>query len=342
MIQPVDLRSDTVTRPSADMVQAMASAAVGDDVLDGDPTTIALEEHTAELLGKEAALFVPSGTMANQLAIRLHCDRDDRFVCESKCHLFNYEQGGYAQLSGVPCLTLEGHNGILSADDFKTSLQPEDDHYSRTSMWAIENTHNMAGGIIQPPEAIAAIAAEARLHGISMHLDGARFFNAVVASEVKPAEMAAHFDTISVCFSKGLGAPVGSALVGSTKLIRQARRARKLLGGGMRQSGVLTAGALHALKNNVQRLREDHMAAKQLAEAISSTDGFSLLIQPQTNIVICEVDEKLGSAQQVCDQLSSQGVLALAISQNRIRFVTHLDASSRIDLACNAVHSIGH
>ncbi|HZT81959.1 MAG TPA: GntG family PLP-dependent aldolase, partial [Gemmataceae bacterium] len=254
----IDLRSDTVTRPTPGMRAAMAAAEVGDDVFDEDPTVNRLQERVAALLGKEAALFVPSGTMSNQVCVRTHTQPGDELLCDVNCHIYNYEAGGPAVLSGVTCRCVEGDCGILDVSQLDGLVRPDNEHFVRTRLVCLENTHNRGGGKVYPLEKVQAISAWARRAGLATHLDGARLWNAVVATGVPAQEWARHFDSVSVCFSKGLGAPVGSALAGPRDFVAKARRTRKLFGGGMRQAGVLAAAALYALDHHVERLAEDH------------------------------------------------------------------------------------
>ena len=327
---PIDLRSDTVTRPSPEMRKAIANCEVGDDCIDVDPTCDRLERLTAELLGKERAIFMPSGSMTNQVAVRVHCKPGDEFLCEAGCHIYNYEQGAFAQLSGVVARTVEGKNSVLDVDQLRTLIRPPNDHLVRTRLVALENTHNRGGGRVLPYESVAEICTWAHENGLRTHLDGARLFNAVAASGVAAADWAQHFDTVSVCFSKGLGAPVGSALAGPKDMIQEARRHRKLFGGGMRQCGIIAAGALYALEHNRERLGEDHANAQILAEAIRATDGLTLTpAEVDSNIVIFRVDPLLGSAAEFVAELKIQGVLSLAMSSEHIRLVTHLDVTER-------------
>ena len=322
----IDLRSDTVTKPTAEMRAAMAAAEVGDDVLDVDPTVARLQARCAELLGHEAALYVPSGTMANQIAVRLHCQAGDEFLCDADSHVYNYEQGGFAQLTGVATRTVAGRHGVLEVDQLRELIRPDNEHMVRTRMVWLENTHNRGAGRIQPYQNVVAICRWADGHGLRRHLDGARLFHAAVASGIALREWAQHFDTVSVCFSKGLGAPVGSALAGPRELIRLARRHRKLLGGGMRQAGVIAAAALYALEHHIERLAEDHVHARLLANAIREVPGLEL--QPpeiDTNMVIFRVDPALASAPELAAALQQAGLLVLAISPTKIRAVTHLD-----------------
>jgi threonine aldolase len=324
----IDLRSDTVTQPTPAMRRAMAAAEVGDDVLGADPTAARLEARIAELLGKEAALFMPSGTMSNQVAVRLHCRPGDELLCDVDSHVYNYEQGAFAQLSGVAAYPLQGNQGVLRLEQLVPRIRPQDDHLVRTRLVCLENTHNRGGGKVLPFVEVQRVCQWARNAGLSTHLDGARLFNAVVASGIEAARWAAMFDTVSVCFSKGLGAPVGSALVGPRELIRLARRHRKLFGGGMRQCGIIAAGALYALEHHVQRLAEDHQHARLLAEAIAQARGLSLAHDHvDTNIVFFNVDPRLGSARQLVADLRQEGVLMLAESERRVRALTHLDVS---------------
>jgi threonine aldolase len=322
----IDLRSDTVTRPSAAMRRAMAEADVGDDVIDRDPTVERLQDLTAELLGKEAALYMPSGSMTNQIAIRLHCQPGDEFLCEADCHVYNYEQAAFAQLSGLVARTIQGKHGILEPEQFFDKIRPENDHLVRTRLVCLENTHNRGGGTIQPLETVDTVCQWAHTHGLSTHLDGARLFNAVAASGISAERWSAGFDSVSVCFSKGLGAPVGSALAGSAEFIKRARRARKLFGGGMRQVGILAAGALFALENNRERMTLDHVHAALLGDAIREAPGLSLHPdRVETNMVIFHVDAGLGTAASFAAELGQQGLGVLPFGPQLIRLVTHLD-----------------
>jgi threonine aldolase len=325
----IDLRSDTVTRPTAEMRQAIFSAEVGDDVIDVDPTVERLQQKTAELLGKEASLYMPSGSMTNQIAIRIHCGRGDEFICEEGSHIFNYEQGAYAQLSGLAARTVIGTAGVLGVDDVADKIRPINEHMVRTRLLCLENTHNRAGGTIQPYDTLVDVTSWARSHGLQLHLDGARLFNAVVATGIDASTWAQHFDSLSVCFSKGLGAPVGSALAGSAEFIQQARHHRKLFGGGMRQAGIIAAAALYALENNIDRLKEDHANAQLLAEAVRQADDLSLVSdEVETNIIMFSVDTKPNAAAEFVGLLRDNGVSALALGPSRIRLVTHLDVSA--------------
>ncbi len=325
---PIDLRSDTVTRPTSAMRQAMATCAVGDDVIDVDPTCEELQNTVAEILGKEAAIFMPSGTMTNQIALRIHCKPGDEFLCEAGCHIYNYEQGAFAQLSGLVARTIEGECGVLRPAQLTGLVRPFNDHLVRTRLVCIENTHNRGSGRVQPYEHVQQICSWAHGQGLMTHMDGARLFNAEAATGIDAATWSQHFDTVSVCFSKGLGAPVGSALAGPKEMIREARRHRKLFGGGMRQAGTIAAGALYALRNHRTRLVEDHANAQIIAKYVAQAPG--LKITPpsiDTNIVIFDLAESLGTAPQFVGLLQQKGVLTLAIDPKQIRLVTHLDVS---------------
>ncbi|UUO08569.1 beta-eliminating lyase-related protein [Blastopirellula sp. J2-11] len=340
----IDLRSDTVTQPTTAMRQAMANAEVGDAVIDVDPTVDRLERLTAELLGKEAAVYMPSGSMTNQIAIRIHCKPGDEFLCEVGCHVYNYEQAAFAQLSGVATHTLEGEYGVLKPEQFHDGLvRPENDHMVRTRLVCLENTHNRGAGKVQPYEDVEKICRWAHAAGLQTHLDGARLFNAVAATGVSLADWGKHFDTVSVCFSKGLGAPVGSCLAGPADMMREARRHRKLFGGGMRQAGIIAAGALYGLQHNRERLTEDHEHAQILAAAIQQAAGLSLTPETvDTNIVIFRVDPKIATAAEFVSQLKEAGVAMMAISAQAVRAVTHLDVRrQQIEEAAATLKKLG-
>ncbi len=306
----------------------MTEAEVNDDVIDVDPTVDRLQKTIAEMLGKEAAMFMPSGTMTNQVAVRLHCQPGDQLICEEGCHVYNYEQGGFAQLSNVIARTVPGSNGILNVDQLRGLIQPDNEHAVRTRLVCLENTHNRGGGVILPIDGVEAICDWASENSLATHLDGARLLNAVVASGIAADRWAKKFDTISICFSKGLGAPVGSALVGSKDAIHVMRRHRKLFGGGMRQSGIIAAGALYALENNIDRLADDHAAAQVLAESVRKSDGLTLdPEQVDTNIVIFRIDSEKVSASDFCSRLHENGVWVLPFSAVHVRACTHLDVT---------------
>ena len=338
----IDLRSDTVTRPTAAMRRAMAEAEVGDDVIDIDPTTELLQHRVAEFLGKEAAIFMPSGSMTNQIAIRVHCTPGDEFLCEADCHVYNYEQAAFAQLSGLVARTIQGVHGRLKREQFVGMVRPAADHLVRTRLVCLENTHNRGGGTVQPYEEVAAICQWARANNLATHLDGARLWNAAVASGISEREWAQHFDTISVCFSKGLGAPVGSVLAGPADFIKRCRRARKLFGGGMRQCGIIAAAALYALDHNRERLVEDHAHAQLLGGAVRQAPG--LILDPgevETNIVVFKVHPHLGTAAEFVAALEREGVRGMVFGPQTIRMVTHLDVDREaIQAACDAIERV--
>ncbi len=325
----IDLRSDTVTRPTPAMRQAMATAEVGDDVLGDDPTVIRLQDRVAELMGKEAALFVPSGSMANQTAIRAQTEPGDEIICHRDSHIYHYEGGAPAGLSGCSYSLLPGQRGIFTADQVFAAIRPPESHYAQSRLVVIENTHNRGGGSIWSLDEIKAVHDIARDNGLNMHLDGARLMNACVATGHRAAEYARYFDTVSMCFSKGLGAPVGSAVAGSAALIKRIHRFRKMFGGGMRQAGVLAAAAIHALDHHVDRLAQDHATARQLAGGLLGIAGLS--VDPdavETNMVYIDLEHSMGSAKAIAGRLLESGVAVLAIGPQRIRAVTHLDISS--------------
>jgi threonine aldolase len=319
----IDLRSDTVTKPTPAMREAMARAEVGDDVFGDDPTVKELESETAALLGKEAALFTASGTMANQLAIRSHTEPGDEILVEANAHIYYYEGGGPAALSGVMCRCLDGKRGVFTSAELEAALRPVDPHFPQTRLVCVENTHNRGGGKIWSMEQVREVVTAARKHNLKLHLDGARLWNASVATGISEREYAAPFDSVSVCFSKGLGAPVGSALVGTKVLIERARRFRKMMGGGMRQSGIIAAGALFALRNHRECLGDDHANARQLAQGLADIEGLELdPAAVETNMV--RFVAKTMPAQELVEQLKERGVLVLAVGRDTIRAVTNL------------------
>ncbi len=306
----------------------MAAAEVGDDVFGDDPTVNRLQERVAELLGKEAALFVPSGTMSNQVCIRAWTQPGDELICEQGCHIYNYEAGGPAALSGVMCRTVEGQYGVMELSQLQGLIRPDNEHLVRTRMVCLENTHNRGGGKIYPLDKIKAISEWARKNKLIMHLDGARLMNAVVATSVPAKQWASFFDSVSICFSKGLGAPIGSALAGPKEFVAKGRRIRKLFGGGMRQVGVLAAAALYALDHHVERLAEDHAHARLIADGVSDIPGVTLFPpEIETNILYLKLPPDLGTAAEVVKRLKEQGVLVHATAPQQIRLVTHLDVS---------------
>ncbi|MCD6116544.1 low-specificity L-threonine aldolase [bacterium] len=323
-----DLRSDTFTKPGKEMRQVMANAEVGDDVFGEDPTVNRLQEKVAEMTGKEAGLFVASGTMGNQVAVNTLTQPGQEVILDAEAHIFFYEAGAPALLSGVQLRPVKSANGILTAEEIEPAIRQDNIHFPPTSLICLENTLNRAGGKIFPLEKIKEIRALADKYGIKMHLDGARLWNASVATGTALKEFAKYFDTVSMCFSKGLGAPVGSIVVGDSKTIDRARRYRKIYGGGMRQAGIIAAGALYAVENNFDRVAEDHKHAKILAETINSLNGFEVdLDSVQTNIVIVTVTHERLNAQDAADMLAEKHVLVLALGERMLRLVTHLDVS---------------
>lgn len=324
----IDLRSDTVTKPTPAMREFIARAEVADDVWGEDPTINLLQEKVAALVGKEAALYVPSGTMSNQVAVKAHTQPGDEVLCEATCHIYNYEAGAPAVLSHVMCKTLPGRFGVLEPSQFDGLIRPPNDHFVRTRLVCLENTHNRGGGKVFPLENMERICRWAHSNGLVTHLDGARLMNAVVATGISAAEYAKHFDTVSICFSKGLGAPIGSALAGTAELIGRAKRIRKVFGGGMRQGGMAAAGALFAIEHNIPRLADDHANAQIVAAAIRDSDG--LRLNPpdvDTNLIWFEVEPELGTANDVVAALKSHGVLIGAGGPQTCRACTHLDVS---------------
>jgi threonine aldolase len=327
----IDLRSDTVTKPSPGMRQAMANAEVGDDVFGEDPSVNRLQELAAQILGKEASLFVPSGTMANQVCIKVHTQPGDEIVMERTSHPFNSESGGLAALSGVQVNLLDGQRGVLTAAQIAPVMRTgEDVHHAPTRLIALENTHNRGGGSVYPLEPIQEIHALARQRGVSMHLDGARLLNACIASGLPAPQYTQYFDSCTLCLSKGLGAPVGSVIAGSADFITRARRYRKMFGGSMRQAGVLAAAGIYALEHNVERLAADHQHAKLLAERLSTARGMCLNPQDvETNIVFIRLDPARArlDAYGLMQGMRQQGVVATAQNPTTMRLVTHLDVS---------------
>ena len=338
----IDLRSDTITQPTPAMREAIANAQVGDDVLGDDPTVRALEEYVAHLLGKEAAVFMPSGTMTNQVALRTHTEPGDEVIIESQAHIYYYEGGAPAALSGAMCRLIQGKQGVFTAADLRQVLRPSDEHFPKTKLVCLENTHNRGGGRIYPLSEIQAIAQICQQQALQLHLDGARLWNACVATGIGEAEYTQPFDTVSVCFSKGLGAPIGSALVGTKAGIKRSRRFRKMFGGGMRQAGMMAAAALYALNHHRERLREDHINAKTLAEGLNQIPGIEGALEAvQTNIVIFYPSSL--SAQVLVERLAAKGVAVLAVGSNSIRAVTNLMVNrEQIQTALSLIEAAMH
>jgi threonine aldolase len=330
----IDLRSDTVTRPTREMREAMARAEVGDDVFGDDPTVLALEAEAAAIVGKEAALYVSSGSMGNQLAVAVHTRPGDEVIVGEGAHLVFYEAAAGAAVNGVQ-FAIAGSGGLFTADEMEQRVHPRVYWAPRTSLVAVENTHNRAGGRVFPQRDAIEIAERAKRRGLAAHLDGARIWNASVATGLSPADLAAPFDSVSVCFSKGLGAPVGSAFCGTREMVERARRFRKMWGGGMRQAGIIAAGALYALRHHRARMAEDHANARRFAEAVAKADGARVdLASVETNIVNVDLlpgvaskrPEGIGEA--VAARAKELGLLVNASGPNRIRVVTHLDVSA--------------
>jgi threonine aldolase len=319
----IDLRSDTVTKPTEEMRKAMYSAEVGDDVYKEDPTVRELEETAAEILGKEAALFVTSGTQGNQIAVLTHCRPGQELLLEEESHIFYYESGAVAALAGVQTRTIQGYRGAMDTQDILNAIRTEDIHYPETGLICIENTHNRAGGAVVPVENMKAIYSIAQANKVPVHLDGARLFNAAAAAGVDVKELAQNTDTVQICLSKGLGAPVGSIIAGNAEFITTARKWRKRLGGGMRQAGVIAAPGLIALTKMKDRLGEDQWNARVLAEAIESIPGMKLARQPETNIVVADVQGLNITSDVFVERLRSEGVISGTFGPTFVRFVTH-------------------
>jgi threonine aldolase len=320
----IDLRSDTVTRPSKDMLDAMLSAVVGDDVFGDDPTVNALEVKAAELFGMEAGLFCSSGTMTNQIAIKVHTRPGDEVICNKLSHIYYYEGGGIAVNSGASVCLLDGHRGQITAVDVLDHINPDDIHRPVTRLVEIENTMNKGGGSVYDYDEVTAISRICKENDLKFHLDGARIFNALTVTGQKPNEYGRLFDSISICLSKGLGAPVGSILLGSADFIKQARRVRKVFGGGMRQAGYMAAAGIYALDYNINRLEDDHRRAKQLGAILKELSFVEEVVPIETNIIFFKLTSSLNEV-QFLDKLAQKNILALALSPRNIRMVTHLD-----------------
>ena len=323
----IDYRSDTVTLPTEGMRAAMQAAKLGDDVFREDPSINELEEKASKLFGKEAAIFCPSGTMTNQIAIKCHTQPGDEVICDESSHIYQYEGGGIAFNSGASVKLLYGDRGRVTAEQVKQAIQPDDVHRARTSLVSLENTSNRGGGSCYDFKEILAIKAVCKEHGLAFHLDGARLWNAMVEKKETPLQYGQAFDTISICLSKSLGCPVGSLLVGSNEFIKKARRIRKVFGGGMRQAGVLAAAGVYALDNHIDRLATDHLHAKELAKAIEKKSFVKQMLPVETNIVIFELNDSM-TAPALVAKLKEYNILGYAIAPNRVRLVTHLDISS--------------
>ena len=327
----INLISDTVSKPGKGMLEAMMSAEVGDDVFKEDPTVNALETKVASLFGKEAALFFPSGTMTNQTAIKIHTNPGDQLICDKYAHVYNYEGGGVSFNSGVSCRLIDGKRGMMTAEQIEAAINPPDFYHSPlTKLVCIENTTNKGGGACWDFNELVRIQELCKNNDLAYHLDGARLWNALVNGKQQAADYGQLFDTISVCLSKGLGCPVGSLLIGDKGTIEKAIRIRKILGGGMRQAGYLAAAGIYALDNNIERLKEDHLKAKEIGEVLNSL-AFVVNVAPvETNIIIFELDEDKISADQFIAKLLSRDIHIIGMGQGKLRMVTHLDYSDQM------------
>ncbi|MEW5925327.1 MAG: GntG family PLP-dependent aldolase [Candidatus Zixiibacteriota bacterium] len=324
----IDFRSDTITKPSPAMRKAIAEAEVGDDVFRDDPTVLRLEAVVAEMFGKEAALLVPSGTMGNQVALKTISEPGWELLCERDCHVVNYETSGPAIHSSLLVNMITTEYGVMTAEQIELSVREPNVHSPITKIVAIENTHNRHGGTIYPLEEIKRIRAVADRHNLLMHLDGARIWNAHVATGIPLADWVKPFDSVSVCLSKGLGAPIGSMILGSKEFIGKALRTRKLFGGGMRQAGIVAAGGLYAIEHNIPRLAEDHANARILAEGLNKIEGFAVeMKRVQTNIILVDIAGTGKKPAEILSVMKEQGVLAVPFGRTRLRFVTHLDVN---------------
>ncbi|MDO6518002.1 threonine aldolase family protein [Zobellia uliginosa] len=322
----INLISDTVTKPTPEMLDAMMSAQVGDDVFKDDPTVNALEEKVAQMFGKEAALFFPSGTMANQTAIKLHTQPGEQLICDKYAHVYNYEGGGVSFNSGVSCRLIDGHRGMITSDQVEAAINPPDFYHSPlTSLVCIENTTNKGGGACWDMEELKKIKEVCKEHHLNYHLDGARLWNAMVQKNESPLAYGELFDTISVCLSKGLGCPVGSVVVGSQAQMDKALRIRKIFGGGMRQAGYLAAAGIYALDHHVERLAEDHAKAREIGEVLEGLPYIKSVEPIETNIIIFEIDENVLKADAFLGKLKENGVHIIGMGQGKLRIVTHLD-----------------
>ncbi len=338
-MEPIDLRSDTVTKPTPGMRRAMAEAPVGDDVYGEDPSVNKLQDHVAAVLGKEAGLFVPSGSMGNLIALFLQAGRGGEVLAHELSHIIHYELASGAALAGCQIVPIPGERGVLTPQVAERFVRGSGYSNARTKLVEIENTGNLAGGSCYRGDELKALRQWAASRSLPVHMDGARLWNAAIAQGVEPASLAAFADTVMVCFSKGLGAPVGSVLAGSKDFIAEALRVRKMLGGGMRQAGILAAGALYALEHHLAPLAEDHKHARKLAESLEASNWAKVPVKPETNILFAETPGR--NAATVAELLSGRGVRCSALSSDRIRFVTHLDVTSdQTDKACEILRTL--
>jgi threonine aldolase len=325
----IDFRSDTVTKPSAGMMQAMMNAEVGDDVFGEDPSVNKLEELAADMFGMEAALFCPSGTMTNQIAVKCHTQPGDEVICDESAHVYQYEAGGIAFNSGSSVKLLYGDRGRITAEQVKAAINPYDNHKANTSLVCVENTSNRGGGSCYDFEEIKRIKKVCTDNNLRFHLDGARLFNALIAKNETPEQYGRIFDSISLCLSKSLGCPVGSLLLGKKDFIKKARRVRKVFGGGMRQAGFLAAAGIYALQHNIERLKEDHLHAKQIGDVIAKKEFVKQVLPVETNIIIFETNNNR-PAPALVEELKNHNILCFAMTPDRIRFVVHLDITRQM------------
>jgi len=328
-MNPIDLRSDTVTKPTQGMLDAMINAHVGDDVFGEDPTVNALEKKAAVLFGKEKALYCPSGTMTNQIAIRCQVGPGDEVICDKTAHIYNYEGGGIAANAGASVRLIDGKRGIITGEQVLENINPDDSHYPKTRLVCLENTSNKGGGSYYTSKEINSISKVCRANGLLLHLDGARIFNALAATGETPLSIGSCFDTISICLSKGLGAPMGSLLIGDAKVMAKAKRMRKMMGGGMRQVGYMAAAGIYALDNHIDRLKEDHKKAKDLADGIKRLTFVEFIEPVVTNIVLIKLTPSV-ERDSIIDQLRAQGVLVVPLGPQVIRMVTHLELDDKM------------
>ncbi|KRP10449.1 MAG: threonine aldolase [Sphingobacteriales bacterium BACL12 MAG-120813-bin55] len=336
----VDIRSDTFTQPSAGMRKAMQEAVVGDDVFQEDPTINQLEADVAQLMGTEAALFCPTATMCNQIAIKVHTQPMDEIICDRLAHIYNYEVGGYAYLSGCSIRYITTERGLLQADDILANINPTDIHKPATTLVCLENTCNKGGGSVYPPDVLEATAHAARSNGLKLHMDGSRLFNASIAGNLPMSFFGQLMDTTTLCLSKGLGCPAGALLAGSKATIVKARKIRKVLGGGMRQAGVLAAAGIYALEHQLDDLRTDHLHAAQIAEVLSQCN-YCVHIKPvDSNIIIFHLREDIASP-AFAQQLEASGILAFALDAGQVRFVLHRDISAEmVNYVCQQLSAL--
>ena len=324
----IDLRSDTVTKPNEEMKQAMFSAKLGDDVFEEDPTVAELENRLAKMFGMDAGLFCPSGTMTNQIALNIHLFPGDEVICSRESHIYNYEGGGIAKNSGASVRLIEGETGLITGQDVANNINPDDVHYPISKLVALENTCNRGGGICYSMSEMKSIAEVCMKNNLPLHLDGARIFNAIVKNNENPLEYGEVFNSISICLSKGLGAPLGSVLIGDQQFIKKARRVRKVFGGGMRQVGVVAAAGNYALENNIERLKNDHLHAKMIAQALQKCSWINSILPVETNIVVGYLNEDRDNNEFV-ELLAKKNIKIIPFGKGRIRMVTHLEINKQ-------------